>query len=272
MEGKNHYKVAVLTICLNQNYWPYLGKMIESAKKFFLQGHEVDYFSWSDMPENSLEGVKIFPTPPFEWPLPTLKRYHLFLRQEELLKEYDFLFYIDADMEFVSRVNGSEILGEGLVAASHPMYHVSRQMVPPYEPNPESTAFIPRPGRIIEINGKKRFEPLYAAGGFQGGRSDSFIEAMKVMKKNEDEDFINNRISIWNDESHWNRFLFPAPLELLRDKTIWLSPSFVYPDSLNRAYYQRAVWGRNYVPKLVTLTKPFSLTKDGGVALNQILR
>lgn len=238
--------------------------MIDSARKFFLVGHEIDYFTWSDMPENSLPGIKVFPTEPFEWPLPTLKRYHLFLQQEELLKDYDFIFYIDADMEFVSRV-GEEVLGNDLTAAQHPMYAVNKNFIPPYEPNKDSMAFIPRPGRVINVDGKKRFEPLYAAGGFQGGRADSFIKAMKVMKEWIDIDFANNYVPVWNDETIWNKYLFLNPA------SVFLNPSYVYPDSLNRAYYQR-VWGRNYVPKLVTLTKPFSLTKDGGAALNTTLK
>lgn len=264
MEGKNRYKVAVLTICLNAPYHPYLGKMIESARKFFLQGHEVDYFTWSDMPEDALPGVKVFPTPPFDWPLPTLKRYDLFLQQEETLKEYDFLYYIDADMLFVSKV-GDEVLTKDLMAAQHPMYAVNKNFIPPYEPNKDSTSFIPRPGRVVEVDGKKRFEPLYAAGGFQGGRTDSFIKAMRKMKEMIDTDFVNNYIPVWNDETAWNKYLFENPA------SVFLSPSYVYPDSLNKAYYQR-IWGRNYVPKLVTLTKPFSLDKDGGVALNQTLK
>lgn len=259
----SHYKVAVVTICLNALYHPYLGKMIESAKKFFLKGHEVDYFTWSDMKKKDAP-CKLFHTEPFEWPIPTLKRYHLFLQQEELLKEYDYLFYIDADMEFVSRV-GNEILGEDLTCARHPMYAVSKSFIPPYEPNKESTAYIPRPGSVVEVEGKKRFEPLYAAGGFQGGRADSFIKAMKVIKEREDKDYMGNRIGIWNDESHWNKYLFDNP------PSITLSPSYVYPDSLNRDYYQK-VWGRNYIPRLVTITKPFSLTRDAGVTLNTTLK
>ncbi len=257
------YKVAVVTICLNAQYWPYLGKMIDSSKKFFLTGHEVDYFTWSDMPQEHLNGVTVFPTEAFEWPLPTLKRYHLFLQQEELLKQYDFIYYIDADMEFVSRV-GEEVLTEDLMAAQHPMYAVNKNFIPPYEPNDKSTSFIPRPGRVIDVDGKKRFEPMYAAGGFQGGRSVEFIEAMKTMKEWIDTDFSNNYIPIWNDETAWNKYLF------LKPASVFLGPSYVYPDSLNRAYYQR-VWGRNYVPRLVTITKPFSLTKDAGNALNKTL-
>ncbi len=261
MQTNSRFKVAVITICLNSNYWPYLGKMVESAKKFFLKGHEVDYFTWSDMPEGELPGIKVFPTEPFQWPIPTLKRYHLFLQQEEILKEYDFIFYVDADMLFVSRV-GDEVLGDGLTGAQHPMYALDKKFFPPYEPNKDSTAYIPRPGTIEN----KRFKPLYWAGGFQGGRVDSFIEAMKVMKKNIDIDFAErNYIAIWNDESHWNKYLLDNP------PSITLSPSYVYPDSLIKSYYM-PIWGRNYVPKLMTLTKPFSLTKEGGMALNQILK
>lgn len=259
----SRYKVAVVTICLNPPYWPYLGAMIESAKKFFLKGHDVDYFTWSDMPQTQAP-CTVFPTEGLQWPMPTLHRYHLFLEQEALLKDYDFIFYIDADMKFVSRV-GDEVLSKDLTGAQHPMYAVNLTHIPPYEPNPKSTAYIPRPGRVIEKDGKKRLEPLYWAGGFQGGRSENFIQAMKVMKENIDTDFANGYVAVWNDESHWNWYCFKNP------PSVTLSPEYVYPDSLNRAYYQK-VWGRNFVPKLVTLTKPFSLTADAGGALNKTLK
>ena len=235
--------------------------MVESAKKFFLKGHQVDFICWSDSTE--IKDVKIIPTEPMEWPFPTLYRYSLFLREEELLKEYDFIFYIDADELFVSRV-GEEILGD-LVAVQHPMYALRKEYIPPYEPSEKSTAYIPRPGRVITENGKKRFEPLYFAGGLQGGRTQNFIAAMKAMKEMIDKDFTeNNHIPIWNDESTLNAYFFKNP------PTIVLSPSYCYPDSLIKAYYFR-VWGRSYVPKIITLTKKFSLTTDGGINLQNIL-
>lgn len=260
----NKYKIALISICLNPPYWQYISPMIESARKFLLKGHEVDFLLWTDMPpETNLgSGVSIFPTESCEWPLPTLFRYHLFLGQEEKLKEYDYVFYCDADMLFVSKV-GDEILGEGLTAAAHPMYALRREYIHPYEPNPESTAFIPATGR--HLDNPRRFEPFYAAGGFQGGRTEMFIDAMKVMKERIDKDFQNNYIARWNDESHWNRYLYE------NQPSVFLNPSYVYPDSLNKAYYQK-VWGRNYVPKLITLTKPFSLSKDGGANLQEKLK
>ncbi len=265
----SRYKVALVSICLNQPYWPYIAPMFESARKFFLKGHEVDFFVWSDM--EKLDGATLFPTTPHEWPLPTLFRYSLFLQQEEKLREYDYVFYNDADMLFVSPV-GNEVLGEGLTIAEHPMYALRQGYIPPYEPNPQSKAYIPRLGRIIDSNGKKRLKPVYAAGGFQGGRTEDWMTAMKTMKDWIDEDFANGYIPIWNDESIWNAYLFRLTASgLLPDSAIVLDPSYIMPDSLNKAYYQK-LWGRNYLPKLVTLTKPFSLSKEGGAALNQALR
>lgn len=251
----SHYKVAVVCICLNEPYWQYLSPMIESARKFLLPGHEVDFICWTDMPEGTKIDARIIPTRPFSWPIPTLHRYHLFLQQEELLSEYDFIYYVDADMKFVGRV-GDEILGD-LVAAEHPMYSVRREHVPPYEPNENSTAYIPRVGKVVVSNGEARFKPMYFAGGFQGGRSENFIKAMKEMRDMIDEDFSkNNYVAIWNDESYWNRYC------LDNMPTVTLSPSYVYPDSLVNEYY-RKVWGRNYVPRLMTITKKFSLSQKG---------
>lgn len=260
--SSNRYKVAIVCISLNEPYWQYLSPMIASARKFLLKGHDVDFIAFTDMPEGTQIDAKIIPTESCAWPMPTLHRFHLFLRQEELLKEYDFIFYVDADMLFVSRV-GDEILGD-LVAAEHPMYSLRQGYIPPYEPNNKSTAFIPRPGKVIEENGKKRFKPYYYAGGLQGGRSENFIKAMKVMVGMIDKDFANGYIPIWNDESIWNAYLFKNP------PTVVLNPSYIYPDSLINAYY-KPLWGRNYTPKLITLTKKFSLSKQGGTALTQLL-
>lgn len=258
----SRYKIALISICLNEPYWQYIAPMFQSAKQFFLPGHDLDFFVWSDI--DHLDGATVFPTEPIEWPGPTLHRYHLFLQQEERLRDYDYIFYCDADMLFVSKV-GNEVLGDGLTAAQHPMYALRSNYLPPYEPNPKSKSFIPRPGRVVEVGGKKRFEPLYFAGGFQGGRAEDFIQAMKEVKEKIDQDFAQGYVPIWNDETAWNHYLFKHP------PAVVLSPSYVYPDSLNKSYYLKA-WGRQYVPKLVTLTKPFSLTKGGGDDLNKLFK
>lgn len=292
------YKVAFVWICLNPPYWQFAKSMIEGARAFFLPGHEVDYFVWSDMPETTkdikakimevaqpvlnnltgaelqqglaeveqvtndvatirkLERTTVFSLESIEWPLPTLMRYHTFLQQEEILSKYDYIFYCDVDMAFVNIV-GDEILGEGLTTTMNPMYALDKSMFPPYEPNPDSTAYINRPGQLIQEPGNPlpRFMPQYYAGGFQGGKADQYIAAMKVMKENIDKDLAKNYIAIWNDESHWNKYLFDHPENLKV-----LNQSYLYPDSLHNEYYIPR-WGKDYQPKLVTLTKKFSLRK-----------
>lgn len=256
-------KIALLFISLNENYWPYFRQVMEDCKHNFLPQHKVDFFVWSDMPDEA-KGYTVFPTDPVTWPIPTLMRYHLFLQQEETLKDYDHIFYLDADMRVVDKIS-DEVLSDGLLAAEHPMYSLRKEYVPPYEPNKESTAYIPRPGKVLEENGKKWFRPFYFAGGFQGGKASEFIKAMKVMKERIDKDFNNNYTAIWNDESHWNKYLFEyeGPLSVM-------PPSYIYPDSLIKEYYVN-IWGRDYEPKIITLTKPFSLSKEGGEHLREFM-
>lgn len=243
------YKVALLFICTHPNYWQYIAGAIGGAQQYFLPGHQVDYFLWSDVPE--IQGnVHVIPTEATDWPLPTLMRYHLFLQEEEKLKDYDYIFYCDIDMRFVNVV-GDEILGDGLTAAQHPMYALRKGLYFPLEPNPESTAYIKQPQH-------------YFAGGFQGGKSADFIKAMKEMRKNIDSDFVRNYMARWNDESHWNRYLLDNP------PSVVLSPSYVYPDSLIDEYYVK-IWGCNYPPKIVTLTKPFTVSKEAGEELKKNL-
>lgn len=295
------YKVAFCFICINPPYWEFISKTIEGARKFFLPDHQVDYFIWSDIPENPEEikqklaenllqrgeakysvisaesvdillhenkrkevdsmvlglanirkGITIFETEAAQWPMPTLLRYNLFLQQEEKLKDYDYIFYCDIDMVFNNYV-GDEVLGEGLTAALHPMYALRQNYVAPFEPNPKSAAYV-------------LFHNTYYAGGFQGGKSAEFIKAMKEMRRTIDLDFEkNNYIARWNDESHLNKYLRDNP------PSITLSPAYIYPDSLINEYYIK-LWGRNYSPKIITLTKKFSVSKEGGDAVREQMK
>lgn len=244
-------KIALLFICVNQPYWPYLRDVINDAKTHFLKDHQVDFYTWSDMPEDTNYGATVFPIEPAPWPMATLMRYHLFVQQEDILKDYDYVFYMDVDMRIVDAI-GNEILGENLTAAVHPGYYIRKELLQPQEPNPNSTAFLPIP-------------KFYYAGGFQGGKTKEFIKAMWAMKRNIDLDFNHNYMSRWNDESHWNRYLYDNP------PSIVLSPSYIYPDSLIKEYYEPIVWGQSFVPKIITLTKPFSVSKEGGEAVKRMI-
>src|SRR3990167_6078332 len=271
-------KVGVVCICLNPPYWTFANEMLWGVQRFFLKHkdirdkYETEFMLWSDMPETSQEiqqkvAEYLVSRNEAKTSVVSSEAMEILIddnKQEEELKKYDYLFYIDVDMRITDWI-GEEILGDGLTAAQHPMYALKRNLYPPYEPNPESNAFIPRPGRTVEEDGKKRFEPLYYAGGFQGGKTAEFIKAMKVMRERIDKDFNKNYIAVWNDESNWNRYLFDNP------PAIVLSPSYIYPDSLIPDYYVKQVWGRNYSPKIMTLTKNFTTSTEGGAAVQKLI-
>lgn len=218
--------------------------------------------------------IHIIPTEAVPFPYPTLLRYNLFLAEEEKLKEFDYIFYTDVDMKFVGVV-GDEILGKGLTAAVHPGYHIRNQLHPPLEANPKSASYVHRAGKTIAdplartATGEKvgnRFIPLYYAGGFQGGPASVYIQAMKETKKIIETDLNMSYIPRWNDESAWNRYLFDHEPEIV------LSPSYIYPDSLIKEYYEPIVWGCSYPPKLMTITKWFSLSSEGGEAVKGMVQ
>ena len=263
------FKVGLMFVAINPPYWQYAKQVIDGVRHFFLPGHETEIMLFTDMqkyPESKDTnfGATVFPVDTIEWPYPTLMRYQIFLKQEEYLKKFDYLFYLDLDMRIVGIV-GDEIFGEGLTMAQHPMYALQQPFWFPFEPNEDSAAHIKQPGRVVEKNGKKMFQPLYAAGGFQGGKTEAFIEAMKAIQVGIDSDLAKGYIARWNDESHWNKYLFDHP------PSVVLDASYIYPDSMIENYYKK-IWGRDFVPRIITLTKPFTTSKEGGEAAAELIR
>lgn len=246
-------KIGILMVCTGEKYWQYIRPLVGSARKHLLKGHDVEFMVWTDSEDDY--GCTRFEAENVGFPYATLLRYHFFLQQGDYLKKFDHLFYCDVDMLFVDSV-GDEILGDGLTATEHPGYAFPKAPLPeiffmPFEPNPESSAYVPYP-------------KLYFAGGFQGGKADDFIQAMRVMKANIDRDLNGNYIARWHDESHWNRYLVE------HHPAVVLDPSYCYPDSLIETFYKK-VWGRDYSPKLKCLTKTWTLTKEGADGASKIM-
>lgn len=92
---------------------------------------------------------------------------------------------------------------------------------------------------------------------------------METMKKQIDTDFDHNYTAIWNDESHWNEYVFKHKGPILGNECVVLGAEYVHPDSLIKEYYEPR-WGRKLEPKIITLTKPFSLTSQGGDDLKKL--
>lgn len=193
-----------LCIIATGRYDCFVGPLLDSAREFFLAGHERRFFVFSDRPMQEDDALWV-PTPHRPWPGPTLYRYHTMLGAECFLRDHDYVFYCDADMRFVAHV-GEEILPtrhppptthhSPLTAVLHPGYCWRRPGNVPYERRPESRACVPPGGGA-----------RYYAGGFQGGESAAWLRVCRALAEAIDDDARRGITARWHDESHWNRLL-----------------------------------------------------------------
>lgn len=216
-------KIGLLVIATGK-YDQFIPALFKSMKKHFLKNHNVTMFVFSDKEMPKKEGLVHIMQEHEGWPYATLKRYHVFNKNKEVLSEMDYLFYCDADMLFINDI-GDEVFGE-LVGTIHPGFFNGQRGT--YETKEESTAFVSN-----EEIGK------YFAGGFNGGTSMSFLKMSETIKNNIDIDLKKDIIAVWHDESHLNRyFMSNTPATIL-------SPSYCYPES----------WELPFEKKLLALDK-----------------
>lgn len=216
-------KVAVLYICTGK-YLVFWSEFYQSANRYLLPECEVSYFVYTDAPPAEVEGansgrVHIIPQKPMGWPFDTLKRFELFLRCEEQLKNYDYLFFFNANAKFMQPVTAEMLLpraahGEALLFVQHPGYFDKPCEDFTYDRNPKSLAYIPvGQGEV------------YICGGVNGGTSAAFLQLCHTLHRNIEDDLARGVIAAWHDESHINHYL------LGRSDYRLLPPSFCYPEN-----------------------------------------
>jgi histo-blood group ABO system transferase len=222
-------KVGFIIVATGGAYIQYAQELIGSMERHAKFPHR--RFIFTDKPE-TFGFTDTFPTEAKGYPNSTLFRYHMIAGQADILSNYDQLFYVDADMLFVSDFELIEISSPGLTAALHPGYWARNTNGTP-ETRRESTAFC-------------NFNSHYYCGGFQGGDAQSYLRAAERMAFNIDTDDANGITAVWHDESHWNKYLAQTSPSRV------LTPSFCYPEDYDGGYGWDASQCR---PILVALDK-----------------
>ncbi len=219
-------KIGLLIICTNK-YLSFLENLIKSADNNFLKNQDVTYFVFTnkDVDIVTQRNIVTIPVEHKDWPWMTLGRYKIFSENSDKLSEMDYLFYCDVDMLFVNEV-GDEVLGDLVGTLHHGYYGVSKSgLSGTIERNPNSLAYI-YPESI----------EMYFAGGFNGGKSDRFLNMAKVLSSNIETDFNNGIIAVWHDETHLNKYFVDNKPEII------LSPSYCYyENSGDNRFEQRLV-------------------------------
>jgi histo-blood group ABO system transferase len=215
-----------LCIVATGKYIKFVEPLVQSARKYFCPNQEVTYFVFSDSKIPESKDIVQIDQKRLGWPYDTLKRFHVYANNKDQLKNMDYIFAVDADMLFVDTV-GEEILSDR-TGIQHPGFVGKRGS---YETNSQSTAY------VSEKEGQ-----YYFCGGFYGAKTKEFFKLLDTVIDHIETDLKQNRIAVWHDESHLNRYFIDNP------PTKVLSPSYCYPES----------WKLPYAKKLLALDKQHS--------------
>lgn len=252
-------KIGILYICTGK-YDIFWKEFYTSSEKYFLNDSEIHYFVFTDAAkiydeEYNTRIHRIYQEN-LGWPESTLKRFHIFLSKEWDIQKCSYLYFFNSNTVFNKSISEEEIIPSWdfhLVAALHSWYFKKKRHTFPYEKSENSTAYIP-----------KNEWTYYFQWALQGWKTPMFIDAMREMSRNIDQD--KNIQAIWHDESHWNRYLAG------RNDILILSPSYIYPERSHLSiekkiilrdkrnipefwlyYYQQGRWNKGILPYISSL-------------------
>lgn len=220
-------KIAILYICTDK-YDIFWKDFYLSFEKFFLPQSNKHYYVFTDaehlFDEENNERIHRIYQEPYPWPYSTLKRYHIFMPYLSVFENYDYIFFMNANILCCSTVTEEEVLprkqmGESLTVVLHPYFYNKKPKHFTYDRNPSSTAFIPY------SCGKH-----YICGGVNGGTASAFCSLIRQIDNQIESDLEHNIIALWHDESHINKYIL--------DRTDYriLSPSYCYPEGAHLPY------------------------------------
>ena len=223
---RKKYKIAVLYIATGR-YIVFWKDFYKSSQKYFLKNYEKEYFVFTDnenFPFKNKSNVHYINQPNLGWPDNTLMRFDMFLTQKNKLKNFDYIYFFNANMQFKSQVDKDILPDEsGLVMGLHPGFYNKTPNEYTYDRNPESTAYIPYD------QGK-----YYVQGCLNGGTSEAYLKLCEECSKNIHKDKEKNIVALWHDESHLNKYVLNKKFKLL-------PCNYLYPECWNLKDYKNDI-------------------------------
>lgn len=192
-------KYAIIYICTG-GYSVFWKDFYDSSEKFFLTGARKEYFVFTDAKEliqNKDDRIHSFYCGKMGWPYDTLLRWDRICAIQDLLAEYDYIVFCNANMEFLSEIPSHIFEDTDFTLWSSTKDLDSADQLP-LERRPESRAYIPYGTPV-----KK-----YVAGGYILGRSEPFLRMSRELRDWTAQDLQNGIIPIWHDESLENAYFY----------------------------------------------------------------
>ncbi|XP_068098650.1 histo-blood group ABO system transferase 2-like [Hyperolius riggenbachi] len=202
-----------------KKYIQFLGPFLASAERYFMVGHKVTYYVFTDRVSDVIKPKLHYgrtlqlheASADKRWQDVSMRRMQTLTTwtKNRMLKEIDYLICADVDMVFNDHV-GVEILGD-LVATLHPGFFLAQPESFPYERDPISKAFIPF--------GQGDF---YYMAALYGGRVKEVYKLSMACHKGIMLDKRNYVEAVWQEESHLNRYLlYNKPTKVLSPEYLW---------------------------------------------------
>lgn len=226
-------KIAILYICTG-SYSVFWDAFHNSVNKYFLPQCEKYYFVFTDSQILKGDNRTTFIYKKCEgFPNDSLFRFRMFLQIENELEEFDYVFFLNANMLCIDYISSEEILPQDkdLLGVISPGYYCKNPRSFPYERNKLSRAYIPY---------QKKRKYYYLMGGFNGGKTQAYIKLIKECCDNIESDYRNGIIALYHDESHINKFFFQH-----ENSVKILSPIYGYPEG----------WKSDFMPKIIIRDK-----------------
>lgn len=215
-------KIAILSINLGE-YKIFWKRFYESSKNNFLPEYSKTYYVFTDAESieyQDNEDIILKSHEDMGWPFNTMRRFHLFMTLKDELEQYDYIFFANANAEFVYPLTKEILIPEkNLIAVEHPGRHGDPVETIPFERRKESRAYISvEEGRI------------YVQGAFIGGKSKAFLEMCDILDKLTEKDLKEGIIAVVHDESFLNMYVNKR-----KDVQI-LGWQYLYFEDVNRPY------------------------------------
>lgn len=196
-ETKN---IAILYIATGR-YTIFWDVFYESAERYFLPTCQKHYFVFTDRSEDIRHkgNVQIIEQEKLGWPYDTLMRFDIFLKAEEMLKPMDYIYFFNANLEFIDTITESEFISpdKPLLGILHPGFWDKTPEQFTYDRNIDSLVYIPQDTGY-----------QYFMGGGNGGRADAYLSLIHELSRRISYDLDKGLIALWHDESHLNRYYY----------------------------------------------------------------
>ncbi|KAG9470632.1 hypothetical protein GDO78_017165 [Eleutherodactylus coqui] len=215
---QRHVRIG-LTVFAIKKYTVFMKTFMETAEKFFMAGHKVNYYVFTDrvkeMPNITLADGRqlvVLEVPSYKrWQDVSMRRMEMIRdhSSKRFINEVDYLVCVDVDIKFTDEV-GVEILSD-VFGTLHPGFFGASHVQFTYERRKASVAYIsPDDG------------DFYYAGGFFGGTVEEVYKLTNFCHSEMMTDKGNNIEAIWHDESYLNKyFLYHKPTKVLSPEYIW---------------------------------------------------